>query len=297
MSRESIYVSHRANAHLSYSKPIPPKQEESFGAKHAEAIFVEGQTPEKVMPSIDIIKKLAKEKYACDPESIKFIAAINIIAAETDEAAEAKRDDLASYGDGEGTLAMFGGWTGIDLSKYSDDESMIDHWTETVPGTKDLKWTKSRVSEYLNLGGIAGNIVGGPKTVADELERWADVAGIDGFNLYNLVNPGTFEDIEFVLPELRARGLFREKVEKEGITAREVYLGVGNDRLLADHPEQAQVGIEAGESKLYACSKDLRDMRHWKVECEEISSRLYATPRKLVTLQAYSKELGGMEFE
>jgi hypothetical protein len=50
------------------------------------------------------------------------------------------------------------------------------------------------------------------------------------------VNPGTFEDIEFVLPELRARRLFREKVEKEGITARDVYLGVGNDRLLADHP-------------------------------------------------------------
>jgi hypothetical protein len=56
----------------------------------------------------------------------------------TDEEAEAKRDDLASYGDREGTLAMFGGWTGIDLSTYDDDmdfrfvkmtavKSMIDH--------------------------------------------------------------------------------------------------------------------------------------------------------------------------
>lgn len=63
--------------------------------------------------------------------------------------------------------------------------------------------------------------------MAGELERWADVADVDGFNLYYLVNPGTFEDIiEFVLPELRKRGLFREEVEKGGIMAREVYLGV-----------------------------------------------------------------------
>jgi alkanesulfonate monooxygenase SsuD/methylene tetrahydromethanopterin reductase-like flavin-dependent oxidoreductase (luciferase family) len=165
-----------------------------FGAKHAEAIFVEGQTPEKVMPSIDIIKKLAKEKYACDPESIKFIAAINIIAAETDEAAEVKRDDWHRMVTGKVHWRCLEDGQGIDLSTYSNDEdfrfvkmpavqSMIDHWTETVPGTKDLKWTKSRVSEYLNLGDIAGKIVGGPKTVADELERWADVASIDGFNL------------------------------------------------------------------------------------------------------------------
>jgi alkanesulfonate monooxygenase SsuD/methylene tetrahydromethanopterin reductase-like flavin-dependent oxidoreductase (luciferase family) len=80
-----------------------------FGAKHAEAIFIEGQTPEKVRPLIDLIKSIAKEKYGREPESLKFIAAINIIAAATDEEAKAKRDDLASYGDREGTLAMFGG--------------------------------------------------------------------------------------------------------------------------------------------------------------------------------------------
>jgi hypothetical protein len=46
-----------------------------------------------------------------------------------------------------------------------------------------------------------------------------------------------FEDIiEFVLPELRKRRLFREKVEHEIMTAREVYLGVGNNRLPSDHP-------------------------------------------------------------
>jgi alkanesulfonate monooxygenase SsuD/methylene tetrahydromethanopterin reductase-like flavin-dependent oxidoreductase (luciferase family) len=37
-----------------------------------------------------MVKKLVEEKHGCDPDSIKFIAAINIIAAETDETAVAR---------------------------------------------------------------------------------------------------------------------------------------------------------------------------------------------------------------
>jgi hypothetical protein len=71
--------------------------------------------------------------------------------------------------------------------------------------------------------------------VADELERWVEISDVDGFNLAHIVNPGTFEDIiEFLLPELRRRGLFRDKIEKEGATAREVF--IGTKRLPEDHP-------------------------------------------------------------
>lgn len=243
------------------------KSGRDFGAKHAEAIFVEAQTPEKLKVSVDAIRQLAREKYDRDPDHIKFIAAMTIIVAETDEAAQAKREELLSYGtysccplhgkgrrlltfigDREGALVLFGGWTGIDMSTYSDDEdfrfvkmpaiqSMINGWAETVPGSNDLKWTKSRIAEFLNLGGIAPKVIGSPKTVADELERWVDVTGIDGFNLYHLTNPGSYEDIiDFVLPELQTRGLFRTEVEKEGTTARETYLGQGGGWLLQDHP-------------------------------------------------------------
>jgi hypothetical protein len=47
---------------------------------------------------------------------------ITIIVAETDEAAELKNAELLSYGDVEGALGLFSGWTGIDLSTYTDDE-------------------------------------------------------------------------------------------------------------------------------------------------------------------------------
>jgi len=218
-----------------------------FGAKHAEAIFVGSQLPEKLRPSVDAIRGLAKNKFGRDPSHVKIIAGIAIIVDETDEAAQAKRAELLSYGNVEGALALFGGWTGIDLDKYSDDEdfrfvglpaiqSIVNGWASTIPGS-DLKWTKARIAEYLILGGLGAKIVGSPKTVVDELERWVEVADVDGFNLSHITNPGSFEDIiEFVLPELRRRGLFRSEVPSDqiGATAREAFLG--KKWLLKDHP-------------------------------------------------------------
>lgn len=78
-------------------------------------------------------------------------------------------------------------------------------------------------------------MLGGPVSVADHLERWVDIADVDGFNLAHVVNPGTFEDIiEYLLPELEQRGLYSRRVEKQGATAREVIFGTR--RLPEDHP-------------------------------------------------------------
>lgn len=218
-----------------------------FGGKHGEAIFVAGQTPEGVRSTVDNIRKVA-ESEGRDPAHIKVIVGITIIVAATDEEAFAKRDEFLKYADQEGVQALFGGWTGVDLSKYPDDEdfrfaeatrvqSIVKRWASTVPGTDNLPWTKRRIVEFLSVGGIQTKLIGSGKTVADELERWVDISGVDGFNLAHITNPGSFEDvIEFLLPELRARGLFRDKVDKEGATAREAYLGEGQIRLPEDHP-------------------------------------------------------------
>lgn len=217
-----------------------------FGGKHGEAIFVGGQTPEGTRLTVDNIRAVAKREGR-NPEHIKVIVGINVIVAATDEEAQAKRDDYLKYADHEGALALFGGWTGVDLSGYADDEdfrfssdsprvqSMVRRWSSTVPGTDNLPWTKRRIVEYLSVGGLGAKVVGSHTTVADELERWVEVSGVDGFNLAHVVNPGSFEDIiEFLLPELRRRGIFRSQVEKEGATAREVFLG--STQLPDDHP-------------------------------------------------------------
>lgn len=216
-----------------------------FGGKHGEAIFIGGQTPEIVGQTADNIRRIAA-KEGRNPEHIKVLVGINIIIAATDEEAKTKREEHLKYADQEGALALFGGWTGVDLSGYSDDEdfsmvdsprirSMVRRWAETVPGTDNLPWTKRRIIEYLSVGGLQAKVLGSPTTVADELERWIEVAGVDGFNVAHATNPGSFEDIiEYLLPELRRRGIFRSGVEKEGATAREVF--IGSKRLPEDHP-------------------------------------------------------------
>ena len=171
---------------------------------------------------MDNVRNVAKQ-HGRDPNHIKVIIGINVIVAATDEEAKAKREDYLKYADDEGTLALFGGWTGIDLSSYADDEdfrfsdspgvqSIVRRWSATVPGTDSLPWTKRRIVEYISVGGLQAKIVGSPTTVADELEEWVETSDVDGFNLAHIVNPGTFEDtIKSLLPELRRRGLFREK--------------------------------------------------------------------------------------
>lgn len=197
--------------------------------------------------TVQNIRKVAEDEGR-DPAHIKVIVGITIIVAATDEEALAKKEEFLKYADQEGVQALFGGWTGVDLSKYPDDEdfrfaeatrvqSIVKRWASTVPGTDNLPWTKRRIVEFLSVGGIQTKLIGSGKTVADELERWVEISGVDGFNLAHITNPGSFEDvIEFLLPELRARGLFRDKVDKEGATAREAYLGEGQIRLPEDHP-------------------------------------------------------------
>ncbi|KAJ9607593.1 hypothetical protein H2200_007671 [Cladophialophora chaetospira] len=218
-----------------------------FGGKHGEAIFIGGQTPEVTRNTVESIRMVAQSEGR-DPEHIKVIVGINVIVAATNDEAWQKRENHLKYADQEGALALFGGWTGVDLSGYSDDEdfnltdslrirSIVRRWSSTVPGTENLPWTKRRIVEYLSVGGLGAKVIGSPTTVADELERWAEISGVDGFNLAHITNPGTFEDIiEFLLPELQRRGRFRTSVEKEGAAAREVFLGAGQKRLPEDHP-------------------------------------------------------------
>lgn len=209
-------------------------------------MFLPGMEPRSVKKSVDDIRQRAVEQGR-DPATIKLIAGILIIVDETDEKAQAKYEEYLSYADLDGSLTLFGGWTGVDLDKWSDDEdfsfsgpgaiqSMITSWSATIPGTAGVKWTKKRIAQELSVGGPHARAIGSAKTVADILQRWVDETGIDGFNIAYAVNPGDFEDIiKWLLPELRARGVFWEGYT--GSTTRENYLQDGRGpRLREDHP-------------------------------------------------------------
>jgi hypothetical protein len=99
------------------------------------------------------------------------------------------------------------------------------------------KWTPRVVAEKAAIGGLGPVGVGSPSKVANEMERWIREADLDGFNIAYVTTPGTFEDVvELLIPELRRRGLYPEKVdERQALTAREKIYGPGQSKLRSDH--------------------------------------------------------------
>lgn len=100
------------------------KAGKTFAAQHAEGIFVAGHSPAVVAKNVAEIRQLAKDEFGRDPQSIKFLALLCPILGETEEEAREKFRYYRSFGSTEGALALFGGWTGIDLNKYDDDQEL-----------------------------------------------------------------------------------------------------------------------------------------------------------------------------
>lgn len=205
------------------------KSGKEFAAQHAEAVFVSAHSPAAVATSVaDIRQKVAE--LGRDPNDIKFLAKLCPILGRTAEEAQAKYADYFQYGDAEGALALFGGWTGVDMSKYADDEELryvesnaIRSYIEgLIKHSGKQKWTKRSLAEHIMVGGLGATPVGTPEMVADEMERWVREGDVDGFNLCYAILPQTFEDvIELLIPELRRRGLFWEGYAVPGGTYRE----------------------------------------------------------------------------
>lgn len=100
------------------------KAGKTFAAQHAEAIFVGGHSPSVVAKNIAEVRDLAHKQFGRDPQSIKFLALLCPVLGHTEEEAWEKFKYYRSLGSIDGALALFGGWTGIDLSKYGDDEEL-----------------------------------------------------------------------------------------------------------------------------------------------------------------------------
>ena len=172
------------------------KAGKSFAAKHAEGIFVSAHSPAAVAKSISEIREQAA-KLGRDPANIKFLAKFCPILGRTQAEAEAKYQDYIQYGDYEGALALFGGWTGVDMAPYADDEelryvdsnaikSYIEGLIKVAPDVNGGKWTKKTLAEHIMVGGLGATCVGTADVVADEMERWVREGDVDGFNIVSL---------------------------------------------------------------------------------------------------------------
>ncbi|KAF2501882.1 putative xenobiotic compound monooxygenase, DszA family [Lophium mytilinum] len=240
------------------------KAGKTFAARHAEAIFVAGHSPSVIAKNVKEIRDLAKE-FGRDPQNVKFLALITPVIGRTEEEAAAKFEDYSKYGSIEGALTLFGGWTGVDLAKYGDEEelrnvesnairrSAVEAWSKAAPGVK--KWTKHTVAKHITVGGLGATVVGTPAQVADEFERWVREADVDGFNIAYAIKPQSFIDVaELLLPELRARGEFWDDYAVPGGTYREnIYRLPGQSGPLPEHAGSKyrwKAGVEAKDHQI-----------------------------------------------
>ncbi|KAG2733293.1 hypothetical protein G9P44_004283 [Scheffersomyces stipitis] len=234
-----------------------------YAARNAEAVFINGLNPEGLGVKIKKLKELVK-KYGRNPDDVKVVQLVTVIVAETHDEAVEKFLEYKSYSDVEGAQALFGGWTGIDLNEYEWEQelnqvesnavkSFVENWTKKLPtDPENVKKTRSYIANSVSTGGSGVLFYGSAEEVADEIERWVDISGVDGFNFTYAITPGSFEDIvDILLPVLRERGLAWEDYPKEGLTFRENLYGTKGEDPTFLKPEHPAYNLrwKAGETK------------------------------------------------
>ncbi|PZE32832.1 5,10-methylene tetrahydromethanopterin reductase [Curtobacterium sp. MCSS17_006] len=192
-----------------------------FAAENAEAVFVGAPTVEQLASTVakvrDALEAAGRDRYAA-----RVYTLLTVITDATDELAQAKYEDYLSYASELGALVLNSGWMGVDLSQWDPDQPLGDVESNAIQsaaaniaaatGEDGSKWTIRDLARQTAIGGLGPVAVGGGATIADRLQEIQELTDVDGFNLAYAVTPGTWEDvIEFVIPELRARGAYPEE--------------------------------------------------------------------------------------
>lgn len=215
-----------------------------FAARHAEGVFVGGRSTEVYRENVADIRRRALAQGR-DPRHIKTYASAVIVAGRDSAEAERRAEEFRRLSSPEGYLAHAGGG-GIDLAAYPADTVIDDVLQAEAKRGRDNTQSGRR---YFRPGQTVGEalhdltrfdnspfyVAGGPREVADAIERWVAETDLDGFNLRQFLTPGTAEAfVEHVVPELQRRGLYRESYEES--TFRERLFGAGNARVFDEHP-------------------------------------------------------------
>jgi alkanesulfonate monooxygenase SsuD/methylene tetrahydromethanopterin reductase-like flavin-dependent oxidoreductase (luciferase family) len=178
-----------------------------------------------------------------------FVAVITPIIGRTHEEAVAKYQEAQKYASVEAVLAFWSGGSGIDINKFDLDreivasDAKIDHRVHSFADSLSYRGDDAQTPTPRNIGKIIAIGANGPTPVgieaevADEIERWVDIADLDGFNIGYVTTPGIFVDVvDLLVPKLRRRGRYAPKGESTGpLTLRERVYGKRQSKLRDDH--------------------------------------------------------------
>lgn len=201
----------------------------TFAARHAEVMFT---TPQVLDRGRELYSEMRERVAALgrDPEHLVQMPGLVVITAKSSGEAQERFEQLQGFLHPSVALNILSFKMGqIDLRDYPLDEPLPS--SAEPPGEKSSFWRWMEVAEREHLtlgelalrasGSMAGmQIVGSFTEIADVMEEWFRGGAADGFNIQPAYLPGMFTDFaELVIPELRRRGLVRERYE--GRTLRE----------------------------------------------------------------------------
>jgi len=203
----------------------------AFAGRWGELIFV-------VYPNLASGQKQYGELKAAvaaagrDPDSVSVCPACYVCVADTQAAAEEKREYIRALARPIDAVVLLSEALNFDFgskdmdSEFSDDDLRKLSWTGFRDRVVSLSGKPNpTVRDFVHFSG-RGTIgefpifCGTPGAVADQMEEWFLGGACDGFVLAATHTPGAFEDFtRYVVPELQRRGAYHK--DYAGATLRE----------------------------------------------------------------------------
>jgi alkanesulfonate monooxygenase len=202
-----------------------------IAAETAEVIFGSSRTMEDGQRFYADVKGRMKA-IGRDPDSLKILPGVLVIAGRTRQEAEEKKRLLDSLVHPESGLPNLSMRLGVDASQFDLDGPLpeIPETNASQSGRATLvdlarreNLTVRQLAQFV--GGYGGlQMMGTAEEIADQMQAWLETEASDGFNvMFHSVPEGIDDFVDVVVPELQRRGIFRK--EYEGATLRD-HLGL-----------------------------------------------------------------------
>ncbi len=199
-----------------------------LAAETAEAVF---SAPHHIAMARELYADVKARMVTLgrDPAHLKILPGAFVVIGETVKEARAKKAHLDSLVHPDSGISSLSILLGHNIAGYDLDGQLPE-----IPETNASKSSREKIIERARherltvrqlaqwIGGSFGTleIVGTPRTIADEMEAWLLGDACDGFNIMFPFLPQGLDDfVDLVVPELQRRGIFRRRYE--GATLRE----------------------------------------------------------------------------
>jgi FMN-dependent oxidoreductase (nitrilotriacetate monooxygenase family) len=197
----------------------------NFAAGHADAIFFHADTLEEAQAYYRDVKARVRAAGR-NPDQVFLLPGIRPIVGRTPEEAERKYEALAALVPIENAIAALARpFNDHDFSQYPLDapfpelgdlgrnsqQAASDRIKQVA---REKGWTLREVALWH--ARPKRTFVGTPEQVADEIQRWFENEGADGFNFFEALPNTSLKDfVALVVPVLQARGIYRTEYDHD----------------------------------------------------------------------------------